>query len=181
MPDDPYGRSKNEAEDGLWRLVERYGMEVVIIRPPLVYGFGVKGNFSSMIKLVEKGMPLPLGSVRNKRSLVAVDNLVDLISSCIFHPAAANQIFLVSDGQDLSTAELLEALGQASEKRVLLFPVPTSLLEAGAAVLGKRAVAKRLLGSLQVDISKNRELLGWEPPISVEEGLRRCFVGCKDR
>ena len=174
-PDDAYGLSKWEAEHGLQLLAEETGMEVVIIRPPLVYGSGVKGNFASLIKLVAKGLPLPLGAIYNLRSLVALDNLVDLIITCIDHPAAANQVFLAGDGHDLSTTELLRGIAEAMGKPSRLMPVPTSLLMIGATLLGKRAVALRLLGSLQVDISKARDLLGWEPPISVEEGLLRCF------
>lgn len=175
-PEDPYGVSKLEAETGLHEIASETGMEVVIIRPPLVYGPGVKGNFASMIKLVEKGLPLPLGAIHNKRSLVALDNLVDLIITCIDHPAAANQVFLAGDGQDVSTTELLRGVGRAMGKPARLIPVPAGMLTFGAGLLGKKAVAQRLLGSLQVDISKARNLLGWEPPLSVEDGLRRCFV-----
>jgi nucleoside-diphosphate-sugar epimerase len=167
--------SKWEAEQGLQQLASETGMEVVIIRPPLVYGPGVKGNFASMIKLVAKGLPLPLGTIHNQRSLVALDNLVDLIITCIDHPAAANQVFLAGDGQDLSTTELLRAVARAMGKPSRLIPVPSSLLMLGATLLGKKAVAQRLLGSLQVDIAKARNLLGWEPPVSVKEGLKRCF------
>lgn len=174
-PEDAYGISKWEAEQGLQQLAAETGMELVIIRPPLVYGPGVKGNFASMIKLVAKGLPLPLGAIHNQRSLVAVDNLVDLIITCIEHPAAANQVFLAGDGQDMSTTELLRGVARAMGKPSRLIPVPASLLMLGATVLGKKAVAQRLLGSLQVDISKARNLLGWEPPVSVEEGLKRCF------
>lgn len=174
-PEDAYGISKWEAEQGLQKLASETGMDVVIIRPPLVYGPGVKGNFASMTKLVAKVLPLPLGAINNQRSLVALDNLVDLIITCIDHPAAANQVFLASDGQDLSTTELLRGVAQAMGKTSRLIPVPESLLMSAATVLGKRAVAQRLLGSLQADISKARDLLEWEPPISVEEGLRRCF------
>ncbi len=175
-PEDPYGVSKLEAETGLREIASETGMEVVIIRPPLVYGPGVKGNFASMIKLVEKGLPLPLGAIHNKRSLVALDNLVDLIITCINHPAAANQVFLAGDGQDVSTTELLRGVGRAMGMPVRLIPVPAGMLMFGAGLLGKKAVAQRLLGSLQVDISKAHNLLGWEPPLTVEEGLRRCFV-----
>jgi nucleoside-diphosphate-sugar epimerase len=174
-PEDAYGMSKWEAEQGLQQLASETGMEVVIIRPPLVYGPGVKGNFASMTKLVAKGLPLPLGAIHNQRSLVALDNLVDLIITCIDHPAAANQVFLAGDGQDLSTTELLRAVARAMGKPSRLIPVPSSLLMLGATLLGKKAVAQRLLGSLQVDIAKARNLLGWEPPVSVEEGLKRCF------
>jgi nucleoside-diphosphate-sugar epimerase len=174
-PEDAFGISKWEAEQGLQQLATETDMDIVIIRPGLVYGPGAKGNFSSLVRLVEKGLPLPLGAIRNKRSLVALDNLVDLIITCIDHPAAANQVFLAGDGQDLSTTELLRGVAQAMGKPSRLVPVPTSLLMLGATLLGKKAVAQRLLGSLQVDISKARDLLGWEPPITVEEGLRRCF------
>lgn len=174
-PEDAYGISKWEAEQGLQKLASEAGMEVVIIRAPLVYGPGVKGNFASMIKLVTKGLPLPLGAIRNQRSLVAVDNLVDLIVTCIDRPAAANQVFLAGDGQDLSTTELLQGVAKAIGKPSRLIPVPASSLMLAATLLGKKAMAQRLLGSLQVDISKARHLLGWKPPISVEEGLRRCI------
>lgn len=175
-PEDPYGISKLEAERGLRELASETGMEVVIIRPPLVYGPGVKGNFASMIGLVEKGLPLPLGAIHNKRSLVALDNLVDLIITCIDHPAAANQVFLAGDGEDFSTTELLRTVAGAMGKPSRLVPVPAGLLMAGATMLGKKPVAQRLLGSLQVDISKARTLLGWEPPLTVEQGLKRCFA-----
>jgi nucleoside-diphosphate-sugar epimerase len=174
-PDDAYRISKLEAEQALQGVAEETGMEVVVIRPPLVYGPGVKGNFATMIKLVAKGLPLPLGAVHNKRSLVALDNLVDLIITCIDHPGAANQVFLAGDGTDLSTTELLRGIGNAMGKPARLIPVPPGLLMFGAGLLGKKDVAQRVLGSLQVDISKARNLLGWEPPLSVEEGLRRCF------
>lgn len=174
-PEDPYGISKWEAEQGLQKLATATGMDVVIIRPPLVYGPGVKGNFASIIKLVAKGFPLPLGAISNKRSLVAVDNLVDLIITCIDHPAAANQVFLAGDGQDFSTTELLRGLSKAMNKPSRLIPVPASLLVLGATLVGKKGLAQRLLGSLQVDLSKARDLLGWEPPITAQEGLRRCI------
>ena len=174
-PQDPYGISKLEAEQGLMKVAADTGLEVVIIRPPLVYGPGVKGNFASMAKLMEKELPLPLGAVYNKRSLVGIDNLVDLIIRCINHPAAANQVFLAGDGEDLSTTELLRGVGKAMGKPARLVPVPAGLLQLGATLLGKKAMAQRLLGSLQVDISKTCELLDWKPPYTVEEGLRRCF------
>jgi len=174
-PEDAYGLSKLEAEQGLTQLAANTGMEVVIIRPPLVYGGGVQGNFASMVKLVEKRLPLPLGAIHNKRSLVGIDNLVDLIIRCIDHPAAANQVFLAADGEDISTTGLLRGLGKAMSKPARLIPVPTGVLQFGATLLGRKAMAQRLLGSLQVDISKTCELLDWKPPYSVEEGLRRCF------
>lgn len=174
-PQDPYGVSKLEAEQGLIQLAAETGMEVVVIRPPLVYGPGVKGNFASMVKLVDKGLPLPLGAIHNKRSLVGIDNLVDLIIRCIDHPAAANQVFLAGDGEDISTSELLRGVGKAMDRPARLIPVPAGVLQLGATVLGRKAMAQRLLGSLQVDISKTRELLDWKPPYTVEEGLKRCF------
>lgn len=174
-PGDAYGLSKYEAEQALQQLAAETGLEVVIIRPPLVYGPGVKGNFASMIKLVEKSLPLPLGAIYNRRSLVAVDNLVDLIITCIEHPAAANQIFLAGDGQDLSTTELLRGVARAMGKPARLVPVPACLLKLVATVLGKKAMADRLLWSLQVDISKTQQRLGWQPPVSVQDGLKRCF------
>ncbi len=174
-PEDAYGLSKLEAEQGLMQLAANSSLDVVIIRPPLVYGPGVKGNFASMIKLVEKGLPLPLGAIHNKRSLVGIDNLVDLIIRCIDHPAAANQVFLAGDGKDLSTTELLRGVSKAMGKPARLIPVPAGLLHFGATLLGRKAMAQRLLGSLRVDISKTCELLDWKPPYTVEEGLRRCF------
>jgi nucleoside-diphosphate-sugar epimerase len=173
-PEDAYGLSKVEAEAGLLQMAQEKGMEVVIIRPPLVYGPGAKGNFSSLLRWVARGFLLPLGAVTaNRRSLVGLDNLVDLILTCLQHPKAANQTFLVSDGEDLSTTELLQRMGKAMNRPARLLPVPVSLLAFAARLLGKKAVAQRLLGSLQVDISKTCELLDWRPPVSVDEGLRR--------
>lgn len=177
-PQDPYGISKMEAEQGLRKIAAQTGMELVIIRPPLVYGPGVKANFSAMMRWLARGVPLPLGGVtHNRRSLVALDNLVDLIVTCLSHPAAANQIFLVSDGEDLSTADLLRRMGQALGKPARLLPVPPALLKLGATLLGKPELAQRLCGSLQVDIAKTRALLGWTPPLSVNEGLKKAAEG----
>ena len=173
-PLDPYGISKIEAEQGLVAVAAETGLEVVIIRPPLVYGPGVKANFLRLIKAVQKGLPLPLGLVRNKRSLVAIDNLVDLIVTCIDHPAAAGQTFLVSDGEDLSTPELVRKLARAMGKKARLLPVPPVLLRIGGRMIGKGGEVERLIGSLQVDISHTCETLGWHPPVSVDEGIRRC-------
>lgn len=176
-PSDPYGVSKMEAEEGLRALARETGMEVVVIRPPLVYGPGVKANVLAMMRWLTRGIPLPLGAVTgNKRSLVALDNLVDLIVICLDHPAAANQTFLVSDGESLSTAALLQRMGAALGRPARLVWVPVSLLRMGATLLGKRGVAQRLCGSLEVDIGKTKKLLGWTPPISVDEGLRRTAV-----
>lgn len=174
-PLDPYGVSKMEAEQGLRQVAAATGMEVVIIRPPLVYGPGVKANFAALMRAVQRGLPLPLGAVHNLRSLVGLDNLVDLIVTCIAHPQAANQRFLVSDGHDLSTAELVRAMAHAATVSARLLPVPVWALQAGAKLLGKNDEVQRLCGNLQVDISKTRELLGWVPPVSVEEGLRRAM------
>lgn len=174
-PAEPYARSKWEAERELLKIHEETGMELVIIRPPLVYGPNAPGNFGSLVRWIEKGIPLPLGAIDNKRSLVGIDNLVNLIVCCIDHPAAANQTFLAGDGEDISTTELLRGVGAAMRKPARLIPVPAGLLYFGAILLGKRAMAQRLLGSLQVDISKTRKLLGWQPPYTVAEGLRRCF------
>ncbi len=176
-PQDPYSVSKHESEVGLRLLTKETGMDVTIIRPPLVYGYGDKGNFKNMILWLEKGIPLPLGAIHNKRSLVAVDNLVDFILTCIVHPLAANETFLVADGEDLSTTELLQRVGLALGKPARLFPVAAGLLYLGAVLIGKKEMAQRLCGSLQVDISKARELLGWTPPLSVDDGLRRRVEG----
>lgn len=172
VPQDPYGISKMEAEEGLRLIAQETGMGVVIIRPVLVYGPGVKANFRSMMNWMNKGVPLPLGAINNRRSLVSLDNLVDLIVTCIDHPAAANQTFLVSDDEDLSTTEMLRRMARALGKPARLIPVPSAWLESGAALLGKRAVAQRLCGSLQVDTSHTRETLNWTPPVSVDEGFR---------
>lgn len=172
-PVDPYGVSKREAEDALFALGSETGMEIVVVRPPLVYGPGVKANFQAMMRWLMRGVPLPLGAVRNRRTLVGIDNLVDLIATCLEHPAAAGEVFLAGDDEDLSTSELLRRLASALGVRARLLPVPAALLEAAAALLGKRAVAQRLCGNLQVDIGKARRLLGWAPPVPVDEGLRR--------
>ena len=176
-PLDPYGVSKMEAEQGLREIAAQTGMEVVIIRPPLVYGPGVKANFAALMRAVQRGWPLPLGAIHNQRSLVALDNLVDFIVTCTSHPRAANQTFLVSDGHDLSTTELVRGLARAAGVTARLLPVPVWALQAGATLLGKSDAVQRLCGNLQVDISKARNLLGWAPPVSVDEGLRRCVFG----
>lgn len=171
-PQDAYAVSKWEAEQGLRELADKTGLEVVIIRPPLVYGPGVKANFLAMMQWLARGVPLPLSAIRNRRSLVALDNLVDMIVTCLVHPSAVNQTFLVADGEDLSTPELFRRTGEALGKPSRLLPVPVGILEIGARLLGKRAVVQRLCGSLHVDISKARMLLGWNPPQSVDQALR---------
>lgn len=170
-PSDPYGISKMEAEQGLLALAERTGMEVVIIRPVLVYGPGVKANFLNMMRWLDNGVPLPFGAINNRRSLVALDNLVDLIVTSINHPAAANQIFLVSDGEDLSTTQLLRRTAAALGKPARLLPIPAWMLSTAARLLGKKALSQRLCGSLQVDIQKAATLLHWSPPVSVDNAL----------
>lgn len=176
-PQDAYGISKYEAEQGLLLIAQQTGMEVVIIRPPLVYGPGVKANFASLIQVVKRRIPLPLGAINNKRSFVYVGNLVSLILRCIDHPAASNQVFLVSDGCDLSTTELLRECALALGVKARLLPVPQSLIEACAAMLGKRDFAQRLCGNLQVDITKARTMLNWTPPVSVADGLEATAQG----
>lgn len=177
-PKDPYGVSKHEAEQVLHQIAADTGMEVVIIRPPLVYGPGVKANFESMMRWLARGVPLPLAAVtQNRRSLVALDNLVDLIVTCLNHPAAANQTFLVSDGEDLSTADLLKRMGAALGCPARLFHLPPGLLKLGAALVRKPGIYQRLCGSLQLDIAKTRQLLGWSPLVSVDEELRRAAEG----
>ena len=172
QPQDPYGISKMEAEAELQALAKASGLEIVIIRPVLVYGPGVKANFEAMMRWLSKGVPLPFGAIDNRRSLVALDNLVDLILTCVDHPAAANQVFLVSDGEDLSTTALLRRMGQALGVPPRLLPIPAWVLSGGASLLGRTALSKRLCGSLQVDIEKTRKVLGWQPPVSVDAALR---------
>jgi nucleoside-diphosphate-sugar epimerase len=177
-PVDPYGISKLEAEQGLQELAAETGMSVVIIRPVLVYGPGVKGNFRSMLGWLRRGIPLPLGAINNRRSLVALDNLVDLIMACTTHPAASNQVFLVSDDEDMSTTQLLQRMARAMDTSSRLIPVPAVLIKAVAALLGRGDIAQRLCGSLQVDISKTKERLQWQPPVSVDTALRRTAEEC---
>ncbi|MEN0108559.1 MAG: SDR family oxidoreductase, partial [Pseudomonas sp.] len=168
---DPYGISKWEAEEGLLALARETGLEVVVVRPPLVYGPGVKANFLSMMRWLQKGVPLPFGAIGNRRSLVAVDNLVDLLRVCLEHPAAAGQRFLVSDGHDLSTSDLLRQLGVALRRPARLLPIPQGWLQIAARLAGRDDLGRRLCGSLQVDIGKTRDLLGWTPPLTVAQAL----------
>lgn len=174
-PQDAYGVSKHEAEQGLLQIAADTGMEVVIIRAPLVYGPGVKANFAALMRAVQRGWPLPLGAVHNQRSLVALDNLVDFIVTCITHPQAANQTFLISDCQDLSTTQLVRGMARAAGAPARLLPIPAWALRAGGHLLGRGDAVQRLCGNLQVDISKAQNLLGWVPPVTVEEGLRRAM------
>jgi nucleoside-diphosphate-sugar epimerase len=174
-PVDAYGISKLEAEIGLQQIAENSEMEIVIIRPPLVYGPGVKGNFAKLIRSIKLRLPLPFGAIENRRSMVAVDNLIDLVVRCLAHPAAANQVFLVSDGDDLSTTDLLRALAHAGKIDVTLIPFPRAVLLLAAKMIGRHEDAQRLFGSLEVDIAKTRDTLGWIPPYSLEAGLRECY------
>lgn len=171
-PSDDCARSKLEAEQALQALALEGDMEVVVVRSSLVYGAGVKANFRSMMAWTAKGLPLPLGAIRNARSMVSLDNLVDLIMTCLTHPAAANQTFLVSDGEDLSTSDLLRRMAGALNRPSRLLPFPACSLVLAASMLGKKSVAQRLCGNLQVDVSHTRETLGWEPPVSVDEALQ---------
>jgi nucleoside-diphosphate-sugar epimerase len=173
-PVDPYGVSKREAEVGLAEIGSRTGMEIVVIRPPLIYGEGVRANFLSMMRMIERGIPLPLGCVTdNLRSFLSLPNLTHLLLTCLDNPAAANRTFMASDGEDLSTADLLRRLGAAMGRPARLLNIPVPVLKCGAALLGRRDLASRLLGNLQVDISETRDILGWRPPLSVDEGLRQ--------
>jgi nucleoside-diphosphate-sugar epimerase len=162
-----------EAEQGLRTFAKESGMDVAIIRPVLIYGPGVKANFASMMRWLQDGIPLPLGAIHNARSLVALDNLVDLIVTCVSHSAAANQTLLVSDGEDLSTTSLLRRTAAALGRPARLIPVPSSWLETACRALGKGDVAQRLCSSLQVDISATRALLEWSPPRAVDDALRQ--------
>lgn len=171
-PRDSYGISKYEAELELWEMAKNKLIEVVIIRPPLIYGRNVKGNFKKMVQSVKLGIPLPLGLVNNQRSFVSIANLIDLIRVCIDHSNAKNELFLVSDGEDISSVELLVILGVLMNKPIRLFNVPVILLDFAARIIGKHDSYNKLCGSLQLDISKNKSLLGWSPPLSLEQGLR---------
>lgn len=172
-PEDAYAQSKLEAERALLKLVTDQSMEIVIIRPPLVYGAGVKGNLLSLMRCLDIGLPLPLGRIQNKRTLVALDTLVDLIMTCIWHPAAANRIILAGDGEDMSTSELLQRLAGALGKKARLFPMPVNMMSACLRLFGKRSLAQRLFGSLRVSTSNTCSLLRWKPPVDVDEALRK--------
>ncbi|MBD1846005.1 SDR family oxidoreductase [Cyanobacteria bacterium FACHB-63] len=171
QPNDPYGISKWEAECTLKSIADETGLEVVILRPPLVYGAGVRANFLNLMKLVEKGIPLPLGAVYNQRSLVYVGNLVDAIATCATHPNAAGQTFLISDNADISTAELIRNLSVFLKQPVRLVAISPVILTMLAQIFGKTATVDRLLGSLTIDSSKIRQTLDWQPPFSLAQGL----------
>lgn len=177
MPSDPYAISKWEAEQGLAEIARQTPMEVVIIRPPLVYGPGVKANFASLMRAVHRGIPLPLKAIQNVRSLVGLDNLVDFISTCVTHPMAANQTFMVSDGFDVSTSELVRTMARTIGVADRQFSVPVPVLKLIGNLTGKAAVMERLCGNLQLDITKARTLLDWTPRVSFEEGIRKTMLG----
>jgi nucleoside-diphosphate-sugar epimerase len=173
LPEDSYGVSKSEAEEKILVLGKEMGMEIVIIRPPLVYGEGVKANFASLMRFVGKGFPLPFRAInKNKRSLVSIYNLADLISVCIDHPKAANQIFLVSDDNDLSTAQMIAMLAKVQGRSNLSIPVPAWCFKLAGKCLKKEAMVDRLIGSLQLDIEHTKNTLNWTPPYSVEHGFK---------
>lgn len=171
-PEDEYARSKLEAENILLEIAKRTDLEVVIIRLPLVYGHGVKGNLSKLIKLIKIGIPLPFSLIKNKRSMIGINNLIDMLLICINHPCAVGKTFLVSDGKDLSTQELTHFIASAMGSKANLFPLPISFLKFASYIVGKNSEIDRLIGSLQVDISHTRELLNWKPNVSVEEEIR---------
>lgn len=171
-PQDPYGISKWEAEQALHRIAGGTGLEIVIVRPPLVYGANVKGNIVQMLKMLAKRLPLPLASAHNQRSLVYVENLVDGLIACATLPAAAGKTYLISDGEDVSTPELLQRLGAAMGCPAHLFPCPHALLKFAGRLAGKSAAVERLFGSLQVDSSKIRRELDWVPPYTLQQGLQ---------
>ncbi|WP_428845577.1 UDP-glucose 4-epimerase family protein [Enterovibrio norvegicus] len=172
-PCDSYGVSKYEAEVGLREIAEKTGMDVVIIRPPLVYGPGVKANFLAMMNLVQKRIPLPFGAIRNRRSLVYIENLVSLVILCCEHPNAANKTFLVSDNDDVSTTRMLNEIAKGMGRKSLLIPVPQKAIEFAAKLLGKSHIADRVCGNLQLDISDTMNTLAWKPPFSFEQGIQR--------
>lgn len=172
QPEDPYGISKSEAEMGLLKIAKDTGMEVIIIRPPLVYGPGVKGNFFSLLKLAKMPLPLPFGAIRNKRSMVYVENLVDLIVTCIDHPKAANKVFLASDGDDLSLTRLLALVRKAMGRAKMLIPVSAFVFALVGRVVNRSDVVDRLIGNLQVDSNETKKALNWEPPYTVEQGIQ---------
>jgi nucleoside-diphosphate-sugar epimerase len=175
LPADTYAASKCEAEHGLHAIAAMSRMEIVIVRPPLVYGPGVKANFAALMRAVKGGWPLPLGAISNSRSLVSLGNLVDFLMVCGKHPAAANEAFLVSDGVDLSTPDLVRAIATAAGQPPSIFYVPIMLLRAGGVVFNKSGSVSRLCDNLQLDITKAQSLLGWRPPFSVAEGMRRAM------
>jgi UDP-glucose 4-epimerase len=182
-PQDPYGRSKTQAEQALWEVASTSALEGVVIRPPLVYGPGVRANFASLIGIVNRGIPLPLGSIHNKRSFVSIDNLVDCIATVLQSSTAAGQTFLVSDGHDLSTPELIRSIASALHKSPMLIPFPPALLKLATTTAGKRGAYDRLCGSLTVDIALTKQKLSWTPPFTVQYSMQRtvdAFIQSRD-
>lgn len=171
QPVDPYGISKWEAEQALREIEAETGLEVVIVRPALVYGPGVKANFLNLMKIISRGIPLPFAAIRNKRSLIYVGNLADALAACAAHPEATGKTYLVADGEDVSTPDLIRHTAFALGSPARLFPVPASLMRLAGTLIGKRPAIDRLLGSLTVDSSAIRRELGWRPPFAMEEGL----------
>jgi nucleoside-diphosphate-sugar epimerase len=180
-PHSPYAQSKHEAELALRSLAQATGLEVTIIRPPLVFGPGAPGNFERLMQALRLGMPLPFGAVHNQRSFVALGNLTSLVELCLDHPQAANQTFMVSDGEDISTTELLRRLALGLGRPARLFPVPSGAIRSLAGLLGKADFGQRVCGSLQIDISKTRALLGWSPPVSLADALNDAARRCLER
>lgn len=180
-PGDPYGISKWAAEQALRRVAQETGLEVVIVRPPLAYGAGVKGNFAKMLKVLAEGIPLPLASARNLRSLIHVENLVDALIACATYPAAAGQTYLVCDGEDISTPDLLRQLGAAMGHPARLFPCPPVLLKLAGRLTGNSDKVERLLGSLQIDNGKIRRELGWKPQYTLQQGLPLLIQGMLEK
>ena len=176
-PQDLYAKSKLGAEKSLWEISSRTGLEVVVVRFPLVYGYGSKGNLARLIKLVRLGIPLPLSLVKNQRSMIGIDNLVDLLIQCIDHPEAIGKTFLASDEEDLSTPELIKLISSSMGRKSNLFPFPIFILKFLGSVFGRREEINRLVGSLRIDNSYTKEILNWVPPVSVEEGIRRMIQG----
>lgn len=172
-PQDPYGLSKWEAELALRKIADRTGLEVVIVRPPLVYGPGVKGNLLRLLGLIHRGVPLPVASIQNSRSMIGLDNLVDLLIHCIHHPEAPGSTFLVSDEQDLSTPDLCRKMSEYLGRPNRLMPIPVSLLRAAGRILSKQGEVERLTGSLRVDGSVARDILNWKPPVTLDDGLQK--------
>ena len=172
-PEDTYGQSKFEAEQLLFEIGQTTPMEVVVIRPPIIYGPGVKANFASMIKIIKKGIPLPFGSISNQRSMLAIHNLVNFITLCTMHPAAANEVFLIADGEDVSTTDMLKKIAKAYKRPIRLIPVPVFLMIFIAKLTNKNNISDRLFGNLQIDITKAQQLLGWKPVVSMEQQLNK--------
>jgi len=170
-PEDAYGISKREAEDSLTSVAAKSGLKTVILRPSLVYGLGVKANFKNLIRIAGAGLPLPFKGIRNQRSFIYIGNLVDAIATVITHPLAVGETFLVSDGEDISTPALIKMIASAMNKKVILFPLPPAVLKVLSTLAGQGEAMVKLTGSLRIDSSKIRNLLGWKPPFTLEEGI----------